>query len=125
VKAAGLAETLSNSEAELTVFAPTDAAFAELGQATIDGLLADIPALTDILLYHVVDGAVGSADLKPFGSIRMLNGKFTRSIFGAGGARYIKGIRNSLSPTTLPRVVTPDVAACKSVIHVIDGVLLP
>jgi len=89
VTAAGLAETLSDPDAELTVFAPTNAAFAELGQATIDALLADIPALTNILLYHVVDGAVGSSQLEPSGLIPMLNGKDTRSIFHWGGADAI------------------------------------
>ncbi len=36
------------------MFAPTDAAFALLGQGTIDRLLADTDTLSDILLYHVI-----------------------------------------------------------------------
>jgi transforming growth factor-beta-induced protein len=55
--AANLVETLSN-DGEFTVFAPTDDAFAKLPEGTIDALLNDIPALTDILLYHVVSGEV-------------------------------------------------------------------
>ena len=39
------------------MFAPTDAAFALLGQDTIDALLADPDTLKDILLYHVISGA--------------------------------------------------------------------
>ena len=58
-KAGGLAGTLSG-KGPFTVFAPTDDAFAALPEGTVEGLLADIPALTDILLYHVVSGAVGS-----------------------------------------------------------------
>ncbi|MEZ7942027.1 MAG: fasciclin domain-containing protein, partial [Flavobacteriales bacterium] len=65
IDAAGLAATLSGP-GEFTVFAPTDAAFdaalAELG-VTLGDLAADVPALTGILLYHVVDGTVLSSEL--------------------------------------------------------------
>jgi uncharacterized surface protein with fasciclin (FAS1) repeats len=53
--AAGLVETLS-SDGAFTVFAPTDDAFAALPAGTVEGLLENIPALTDVLLYHVVSG---------------------------------------------------------------------
>ena len=46
---------LSGSD-KLTVFAPTDAAFAKLPAGTVDALLKDIPKLTDLLLFHVVKG---------------------------------------------------------------------
>ncbi|MEZ5297163.1 MAG: fasciclin domain-containing protein [Ilumatobacteraceae bacterium] len=58
MQAAGLVETLSG-EGELTVFAPTDAAFADALEAlglTADELLADTDTLTSILTYHVVPG---------------------------------------------------------------------
>ncbi|HKK48669.1 MAG TPA: fasciclin domain-containing protein, partial [Alkalispirochaeta sp.] len=55
--AADLVATL-NSEGPFTVFAPTDDAFAALPEGTVEALLGDIPALTDILLYHVVAGEV-------------------------------------------------------------------
>jgi transforming growth factor-beta-induced protein len=57
----------------LTVFAPTDDAFAELGDAVIDGLLADPDALADILKYHVVAGAVKRKDLSD-GAVETVNG---------------------------------------------------
>ncbi len=53
VEAAGLVDAFK-AEGPLTVFAPTDDAFAALPQGELDELLNDIPALTDILLYHVV-----------------------------------------------------------------------
>ena len=62
VQAAGLVDALK-AEGPLTVFAPTDDAFAALPEGTVEALLADIPALTDILLYHVVDGKVMAADV--------------------------------------------------------------
>jgi len=55
VKAAKLEGALSGSE-KLTVFAPTDAAFAKLPAGTVDALLKDIPKLTNLLLFHVVKG---------------------------------------------------------------------
>ena len=55
VQAAGLVDTLAG-EGPFTVFAPTDDAFAALPAGTVEGLLNDIPALTKVLLYHVVSG---------------------------------------------------------------------
>ena len=49
-----LVETLDGGE--FTVFAPTDAAFAKIDQATIDKLATDAPLLTNVLTYHVVPG---------------------------------------------------------------------
>src|ERR671912_1443066 len=57
VKAAGLVDTLQGA-GPFTVFAPTDEAFAALPAGTVDGLLADKEALKEVLLYHVVAGAV-------------------------------------------------------------------
>ena len=53
VSAAGLVDALS-APGPLTVFAPTNAAFAKLPAGTVEALLADIPALTNVLTYHVV-----------------------------------------------------------------------
>ena len=50
-------------EGPFTVFAPTDDAFAKLPEGTVASLLETIPALKDILLYHVVSGDVLAADL--------------------------------------------------------------
>ncbi|MBN2550028.1 MAG: fasciclin domain-containing protein, partial [Anaerolineales bacterium] len=51
LQAASLVETLQG-EGPFTVFAPTDEAFAKLPAGTLDSLLADIPQLSNILLYH-------------------------------------------------------------------------
>ena len=65
VTAAGLVETLKGA-GPFTVFAPTNTAFAALPAGTVDGLLKPESknALTKILTYHVVAGAVKAADLK-------------------------------------------------------------
>ena len=73
VKAAGLAETLSG-KGPLTVFAPTDAAFAKLPAGTVDALLKDIPKLKAILTYHVVSGAVMAKYVKT-GTVPTVNGQ--------------------------------------------------
>src|SRR5215212_5382896 len=64
VKAAGLVDTLKGA-GPLTVFAPTNAAFAKLPAGTVDGLLqaASKPTLTKVLTYHVVAGAWDSASI--------------------------------------------------------------
>jgi transforming growth factor-beta-induced protein len=62
VLAAGLESALQGAD-PLTVFAPNNAAFAALPEGTLDALLADIPQLTAILTYHVLDGAKLAADL--------------------------------------------------------------
>merc|ERR1712232_1165953 len=60
--AADLVETLS-TEGPFAVFAPSDAAFSALPDGLVDCLLGDIPALTNILLYHVARGEVLSSEL--------------------------------------------------------------
>jgi uncharacterized surface protein with fasciclin (FAS1) repeats len=114
-QAAGLVDTL-NGPGPLTVFAPTDAAFeaalADLG-LTADELLADTDTLTDILTYHVVEGAVLSTDLSDGMMAPTVNGaELTISVNG--------GVMVDDA-----NVTTADVLASNGVIHVIDKVLLP
>ncbi len=59
VTEAGLVETLNTAEG-LTVFAPTDEAFAKIPKADLDALLADKAALTKVLTHHVVGVPLGS-----------------------------------------------------------------
>src|SRR3972149_11239635 len=73
-QAAGLVETL-NTKGPYTVFAPTDEAFAKLPPGTIDSLLKDIPKLTSILTYHVIDGAVPATDVIVHKKLTTLQGQ--------------------------------------------------
>ncbi len=114
VQAAGLAETLSG-DGPFTVFAPTDDAFAALPAGTVEGLLEDIPALTDILLYHVVPGEVLAADVAGLETAATVQGSDIR-IEVRDGVVYLND--------TIQVVIT-DIQASNGVIHVIDGVLLP
>jgi transforming growth factor-beta-induced protein len=113
VVAADLVGALS-AVGQRTVFAPTDAAFAELGLDA--GNIGTLPkaALTNILLYHVAPGRRLAADVVSSNRIRMSNGGFTTIRLQAGEAL----INDS-------RIVLTDVEAANGVIHVIDAVLLP
>ncbi len=63
VQTAGLEETLSG-EGPFTVFAPTDEAFDDLPPGTLDNLLEDEEALTDVLLYHVAEGELDVTEME-------------------------------------------------------------
>jgi len=112
VKAAGLADTLSGP-GPLTVFAPTDAAFAKLPPGTVDALLKDPPKLKAILTYHVVAGKVMAKDVKT-GTAPTVNGQTINLTASQGGVMVNDA-----------KVTAADVAASNGVIHVIDTVLLP
>lgn len=112
VTAAGLGETLSGA-GPFTVFAPSDDAFAKLPAGTVEGLLKDIPALTKILLYHVVSGKVMAAEAAKLTSAKTVEGS-ELTIDASHGVK----INNAT-------VTTADIAASNGVIHVIDTVLIP
>ncbi len=117
VQAAGLADTLATG-GPFTVFAPTDQAFANvldlLGISAAE-LLADKALLTDILLYHVVPGAVTSDKVAGLSSAKTLQGSSIRIGGGPTGVQ-INGSSN---------VIIADIIASNGVIHVIDNVLFP
>jgi transforming growth factor-beta-induced protein len=111
--AADLVETLQG-EGPFTVFAPTDDAFAALPEGTVEALLADIPALTDILLYHVVSGKVMAEDVVTLNSAETVLGQDV-SIRVENGNVFINNAQ----------VIITDIEPSNGVIHVIDTVLLP
>lgn len=114
-KAAGLVPALK-SKGPLTVFAPTDAAFAKLPKGTVESLLKpeNKHKLAAILKYHVVAGDIEAADIKPGRShVKTLNGK-SLTVKKHGGVT-VNGAR----------VVAADVNASNGVIHVINRVLIP
>jgi uncharacterized surface protein with fasciclin (FAS1) repeats len=113
VQAAGLAETLSGP-GPFTVFAPTDEAFAKLPAGTVEALLKDKAKLAGILTYHVVSGAVGSAEVVKLKSAKTVNGKDVAIM-----------VMNGKVMVGNAHVTTTDIKASNGVIHVIDAVLLP
>jgi uncharacterized surface protein with fasciclin (FAS1) repeats len=113
VKQAGLASALSG-KGNLTVFAPTDAAFAKVPAATLAQLKNDRALLRRVLLYHVVKGKVTSAQVVKLRSAKTLAGPSLR-IRTAGGAVRVNSAR----------VTKADIAASNGVIHVVNAVLVP
>lgn len=128
VTTAELAETLSG-EGPYTVFAPTNAAFEKVDQATLDQLMTDEGRedLTNILTYHVVEGETMAQAL-------------TEAIEGAGEEGYTLTTVNGATLTAMMQdgnvvltdaagntatVTSTDVDASNGVIHVIDTVLMP
>ena len=117
VTAADLVDTLKG-EGPYTVFAPTDDAFAALEAAapgTIEGLLNDIPTLSNVLLYHVVPGKVMAADVVTLSS--------ADTALGQPIAISVMDGKVMLNDNV--EVIITDIEASNGVIHVIDGVLLP
>jgi transforming growth factor-beta-induced protein len=114
-KAAGLVEAISG-KGPLTVFAPTDAAFAKLPKGTVETLLKpeNKEQLANILKYHVVSGRVYSTDAVKAGSAKTLLGQKIK-IQVKDGKAMVNG----------SHLVALDIDASNGVIHVIDSVLLP
>jgi uncharacterized surface protein with fasciclin (FAS1) repeats len=109
-KAAGLTNALKG-EGPLTVFAPTDEAFAALPDGTLADLLRpeNRNRLTAILKYHVVAGEI---------------------LLGGRRSKTLQGSQLNIRPTGSFRVdeanvLLADVRATNGVVHVVDRVLLP
>lgn len=118
-KAAGLVPALSG-HTKLTVFAPTDAAFAKLPKGTVAMLLKpeNKHKLANILKYHVVVGEVKAADI-PLGVNHVKTLK-------KGGDEQIRASRfGKFVRIDRARVVKADIQTSNGVIHVINRVLLP
>ncbi|MFQ3567799.1 MAG: fasciclin domain-containing protein [Aggregatilineales bacterium] len=114
-------EALSDPDASLTVFAPTDAAFAALGEDTINAVVSDQELVTNILLYHVIAGRISSVQL-----VEMLT--------DAMGELEVETLQGSTVVFTTTdegifindaQIIMTDIDAGNGVIHVIDAVILP
>jgi uncharacterized surface protein with fasciclin (FAS1) repeats len=112
---AELDTVLSNEDISVTVFAPTDDAFAALPAGALDALLLpeNRDQLIQLLSYHVVEGEVRSKDLTS-GEVGTLAGSPLTIMVG-----------NEIVTINQANVITADIEASNGVIHVIDSVLLP
>lgn len=114
-KAAGLVEALSGDQ-PLTVFAPTDDAFAALPKGTVESLLKpeNQEKLASILKYHVVAGRVYSGDLRAGKAVQTLQ-----------GCKLTASVKDRVTKVINARLLKADIDAANGVVHVIDTVLLP
>merc|ERR1712187_152867 len=121
VVAGDLAETLS-SPGPFTVFAPTNEAFGNLPEGTLDDLVKpeNKAQLVDILTYHVLPEQVLSTDLKFFQRVATVEGKNVHVYNNP-----FQGVFVSPDGKTFNKVTAADNLATNGVAHIIDGVLLP
>ena len=117
---ADLVGAVADSEAELTVFAPTNDAFtallSELGATSLDDI--SVETLTDILLYHVIGSKAMSTDLA--------TGYFpTLSTFSANNLSMYIMVGEGVTINGSTMVTDADIEADNGVIHVVDKVILP
>src|SRR5688572_2043851 len=112
VTKAGLVDTLNNAQA-ITVFAPTNDAFAKIPADTLAKVLADKQALTNILTYHVVQQRQEPTDLDS-GNLTTLQGGAIRT--AKSGDTYTADDA---------RVVCGNVQTRNATVYLIDTVLMP
>jgi len=114
---AGLVDTLNSAE-KLTVFAPTDCAFAALDPATLDAALADPTGLlTQVLGFHVVPGEeLSAADLATKTELDTVNGA-KLAVTDQGGTIELGGDQAT--------IVVPDIHTANATVHLIDHVMVP
>lgn len=119
VDEAGLVSTLADAS-DITVFAPTDEAFAPVAEA-LDGELPAPGVLADILTYHVAGAAIASGDISDGDTAATLYGDaYPLSFSIDGGTVSVNGAANSATVTD-----TDIPVANESALHEIDTVLLP
>jgi uncharacterized surface protein with fasciclin (FAS1) repeats len=116
VSEADLVDTLNSAES-LTVFAPTDCAFAALDPATLDAALADPTGLlTTVLGFHVVPGdQLSSDDLATTSELETFTGEVL-PVSTDGG---------TVTVGEQAEVVVPDIQTANATVHLIDSVMLP
>ncbi|GGZ02678.1 fasciclin domain-containing protein [Streptomyces nitrosporeus] len=113
VKQAGLVDTLNNAE-NLTVFAPTNDAFAKIPKADLDKLLADKEQLTTVLTSHVVGQRLAPAQLEKGSFDTLAKTKLTTA---GSGTDYT--VNDS------SKVVCGNVQTSNATVYIIDTVLMP
>lgn len=113
ILAAGL-ETALASEGPFTLFAPTNAAFANLDPATLNNIISTPSLLTALLQYHVVSGYVTSDQLT--------NGDVPTLLSGQSIA---VNVDSGVTLNSTAQVLEADVIGTNGVVHIIDQVLLP
>ncbi|MEV6250325.1 fasciclin domain-containing protein [Streptomyces sp. NPDC051742] len=113
VKKAGLVDTLNNAE-NITVFAPTNDAFAKIPKADLDKVLADKDTLTKILTYHVVGQKLAPKQLESGSFETLQKGMITTA--GSGEAYTV----NDTS-----KVVCGNVKTANANVYIVDTVLMP
>lgn len=114
IKAADYVTSVAAS-GPLTVFAPTDAAFAKLPEGTVENLVKpeNVETLREILQYHVTTSALEKGWFKDGQVVSMAN--------GAKATMHVDGDTVKINDST----ITASVRASNGMLHIVDTVLLP
>jgi uncharacterized surface protein with fasciclin (FAS1) repeats len=110
---AGLADTLNSADG-ITVFAPTDDAFAAIPKKDLNAVLSDKQTLTKILSYHVVPGQLSPDQLA--GTHQTLEGE-DLAVQGSGDD-FTVGSADA-------KVLCGNIPTGNATVYVIDSVLMP
>ncbi|MEU1618715.1 fasciclin domain-containing protein [Streptomyces sp. NPDC005722] len=113
VQKAGLVDTLNNAQG-ITVFAPTNDAFAKIPKADLDKVLNDKATLTKILTYHVVGQKLAPAQLANGSFATLEKGKVTTS-----------GTGEDYTVNDTAHVVCGNVSTANATVYIVDSVLMP
>ncbi|MYW00276.1 fasciclin domain-containing protein [Streptomyces sp. SID3343] len=113
VKAAGLVDTLNTAQ-NITVFAPSNDAFAKVPKDALDKLLADKDMLTKVLTYHVVGQRLAPAKLDN-GSFETLEKQMVTT----------KGSGTMYTVNDASKVVCGNVQTSNATVYIVDTVLMP
>lgn len=114
VKQAGLVDTLNSAEG-ITVFAPTDDAFAKIPAKTLEGVLKDKKTLTAILTHHVVGEQLAPEDLA--GTHQTLN----------NDELVVEGSGEKFTADTEERaeIICGNIPTANATVYVVDTVMMP
>lgn len=115
IEAAGLTDTLANGGA-YTAFAPVNTAFSVFPDTILPCLLDQVDLISDILLYHVVNGAFSSSDFTDGMTLKAVNG---------GVLSFAVADDGTITIDDVATITNADLPAINGVIHVIDQILPP
>ncbi|WP_435297194.1 fasciclin domain-containing protein [Streptomyces sp. YPW6] len=113
VKQADLVDTLNNAE-DITVFAPTNAAFEKIPQADLEALLNDKDQLTKVLTYHVVGEKITTQQMED-GTFKTLEGSDLTT----------KGSGTEFTVNDSSKIVCGNVPTANATVNLVDTVLMP
>ncbi|MFE3663262.1 fasciclin domain-containing protein [Streptomyces sp. NPDC059164] len=113
VKQADLVDTLNNAE-DITVFAPTNAAFEKIPQADLESLLNDKDQLTKVLTYHVVGEKITTQQMED-GTFKTLEGSDLTT----------KGSGTEFTVNDSSKIVCGNVPTANATVNLVDTVLMP
>jgi len=112
------AQELTSMAGPFTVFAPTDAAFANVPRATMDKIMGDPAIVRDVVYFHITPGKYLAKDLPALKECKTLCPTANAGVmkFNKMGDKYMVNDAN---------IVKPDMIATNGVAQGIDAVMLP